>query len=45
MQNPRIDFMHSKIVSVMLKGDSFMMCIISMTIAYNNGKMEDLKIF
>lgn len=29
----------------MLKGDSFMMCIISMTIAYNNGKMEDLKIF
>ncbi|XP_016904384.1 uncharacterized protein LOC107992815 isoform X2 [Apis cerana] len=37
MQNPRIDFMHLKIVSVMLKGDSFMMCIISMTIAYNNG--------
>lgn len=28
----------------MLKGDSFMMCIINMTVAYNNGKMGSWKI-
>lgn len=42
MKNLRIDFMYSKIVLV--KGDSFTMCIINMTIAYNNGKMESWKI-
>lgn len=42
MKNLRIDFMYSKIVLV--KGDSFTMCIINMTIAYNNGKMKSWKI-